>query len=121
MGKPKRSSSGISAAKQTAAPKQEIAKRSEDHAAKEQLAASLINQGKLQEAEAIYRDLIAARTRNHIVYCNLAAICGMQYRFDELIELIKDARELKPNHPKAHNNLGIALKEQGHLDAAIVS
>ena len=121
MGKPKRSSGGFSAAKPAAAPKQQITKSSADHAAKEQQAVALINQGKLQEAEAIYRDLIAAGTRNHIVYGNLAAICGMQGRFDELIELLRKTLQLKPNYPDAHNNLGIALQEQGDLDAAIAS
>ena len=121
MGKPKRSSGGFSAAKPAAAPKQQITKSSADHAAKEQQAVALTNQGKLQEAEAIYRDLIAAGTRNHAVYGNLAAICGMQGRFDELIELLRKTLQLKPNYPEAHNNLGIALKEQGDLDAAIAS
>ena len=121
MGKPKRSSGGFSAAKPAAAPKQQITKSSADHAAKEQQAVALINQGKLQEAEAIYRDLIAAGTKNHAVYGNLAAICGMQGRFDELTELLRKTLQLKPNYPDAHNNLGIALQEQGDLDAAIAS
>ena len=121
MGKPKRSGSGFSAAKPAAAPKQQVVKGSTDHAAKEQQAVALINQGKLQDAEALYRDLIAAGTKNHIVYGNLAAICGMQGRFDELIELLKKALQLKPNYPDAHNNLGTALQEQGDLDAAIAS
>ncbi|MDB4336862.1 hypothetical protein N9996_04705 [Synechococcus sp. AH-603-M21] len=82
MGKPKRSSSGFSAAKPAAAPKPQVAKSSADHTAKEQQAVALINQGKLQEAEAIYRELITAGTTNHIAYSNLAAICGMQGRFD---------------------------------------
>ncbi|QNJ15858.1 TPR repeat-containing protein [Synechococcus sp. A18-40] len=121
MGKPKRSSGGFSAAKPAAAPKQQITKSSADHTAKEQQAVALINQGKLQEAEAIYKDLIAAGASNHIVYGNLAEICGMQGRFDELVELLKKALQLKPNYPEAHYNLGIALKEQGNLDAAIAS
>jgi Flp pilus assembly protein TadD len=122
VGKPKRSSGGFSAAKPSAAaPKQQITKSSADHAAKEQQAVALINQGKLQEAEAIYRDLIAAGTRNHIVYGNLAAICGMQGRFDELIDLLNKALKLEPNDPDAHYNLGIALQEKGDLDAAITS
>jgi tetratricopeptide (TPR) repeat protein len=94
---------------------------SADHAAKEQQAVALIKQGKLQEAEALYRELIAAGTNNHIAYGNLAAICGMQGRFDELIELLRKTLQLKPNYPDAHNNLGIALKRQGDLTAAIAS
>ena len=120
VGKPKKGGSGFSA-KPAAAPKQQEAKSSVDQATKEQQAVALINQGKLQEAEAIYRDLISAGTNNHIVYGNLAAICGMQGRFDELTELLKKALQLKPNYPEAHNNLGAALQEQGDLDAAIAS
>ena len=81
----------------------------------------MINQGKLQEAEAIYKEMIAAGTSNHFVYGNLAAICGMQGRYDELIDLLNKALELKPNYPEAHNNLGIAFKKQGNLTAAIAS
>ncbi len=121
MAKPKRSGSGFSAANPERAPKQQITRSLADHVAKEQYAVALINQGKLQEAEEIYRDLIAAGTRNHIVYGNMAAICGMQGRSDELIELLKKALQLKPDYSDAHNNLGIALKEQGNLDAAIAS
>ena len=40
----------------------------------------------------------------------------MQGRFDELIELLKKALEIKPNYPDAHNNLGIALQHQGDLE-----
>ena len=109
MGKPKRSGSGFSAAKPAAAPKQQVVKGSTDHAAKEQQAVALINQGKLQDAEALYRDLIAAGTKNHIVYGNLAAICGMQGRFDELIELLKKALQLKPNYPEAHWNSSLTM------------
>ena len=46
----------------------------QDHSTKEQQAVALINQGKLEEAEAIYRELIAAGTSDHIVYGNLAAL-----------------------------------------------
>jgi tetratricopeptide (TPR) repeat protein len=121
VGKPKRSGIGFSAATPVPAPKQQVVKGSADHAAKEQLAVALINQGKLQEAEALYRELITAGTNNHIIYGNLAAICGMQGRFDELIELLRKTLQLNPNYPDAHNNLGIALKGQGELTAAIAS
>ena len=97
------------------------AQPSVDHSTKEKQAIALINQGKLSKAETIYRALVSAGTRNHLVYGNLAALCGMQGRFKEVIELLRKALELKPNYPEAHNNLGNALKEQGNLDAAIAS
>ena len=92
-----------------------------NHSSKEQQAIALMNRGKPQEAEAIYQELIAAGTGNHFVYQNLAALCGMQGRFGERIQLLRKALQLKPNDPNAHYNLGNALQEQGNLDAAIAS
>ena len=112
MDKPKRNR-GTFPAKPGASSKEQITKSSSDHAAKEQQAVALINQGKLQEAEEIYRDLIATGTRNHIVYGNLAAICEMHSRFDEQIDLLKKALELKPNHAEAHYNLSMAELQAG--------
>ena len=94
---------------------------SDDHSDKEHQAVALINQGKLQEAEAIYRELISAGSHDHVVYGNFAALCTMQGRFDEVIKLLYKALQLQPDYPEAHNNLGIALQEQGNLDAAISS
>ena len=99
----------------------QMTKNSASRAAKQQKAISLINQGKLQEAEAIYRDLIANGTRNHIIYGNLAAVCGMQGRLDESIELLKKALEIKPDYADAHNNLAKSLTMKGDLNAAINS
>ena len=97
------------------------AQPSVDHSTKEKEAIALINQGKLSKAETIYRALVSEGTRNHLVYGNLAALCGMQGRFKEVIELLRKALELKPNYPEAHNNLGNALMQQGDLTAAIAS
>ena len=121
VGKPKRRSRGFSADKPAEAPNQQITKSSADHAAKEQQAVALVDQGKLQDAEAIYKDLISIGTSNHIVYGNLAAICLLQSRHDESIPLLQKAIQLNPNDPDAHHNLGRLLKEQGNLDAAIAS
>ena len=94
---------------------------SADLIGEEQYALESLTQGKLKEAEEIYRKLIKIGTTNHVVYGNLAAICGMQNRFDELVELINKALELEPNYPEAHNYLGNALKQKGELMAAIDS
>ena len=119
MSKPRQQSSGFSNTPKSQPSRKKPAQSSADHSNKEQQALALINQVKLQEAEAIYRELIAAGTSNHVVYGNLAALCGMQGRFDELIKLFRQALELKPNYPEAHYNLGTALKQQGDLTAAI--
>ena len=119
MGKPKRSGIGFSASHPEQASKLRVAKNSADHAAKEQQALALINQGRLQEAEEIYRELIRQETSNHIVYGNLAAICGMQGRHQDMIKLLHKTLEIHPNYPDAHFNLGNALHGQGELAAAI--
>ena len=88
---------------------------------KQQQAVALVNQGKLQEAEAIYKSLISAGIKNHVIYGNLAAILGMQGRLEERIQLLTKALQLKPDYAKAHTNLGNALQEKGDLNAAIKS
>ncbi len=92
-----------------------------DHAAKEQQAVALIHQGKLQEAGAIYKELITEGTKDHIVYGHLAAIYLMEGRHKESIQLLQKALEINPDYPEGHNDLGIALKAQGDLQAAIAS
>ena len=121
MSKPRKQSSGFSNTPKTQSSRKKPVQSSADQPTKEQKAVALIKQGNLREAEEIYRELIATGTRNHIVYGNLAALCGMQRKFDELIKLLHRELELKPNYAEAHNKLGAALKEQGDLSAAIVS
>ena len=121
MSKPRRHGYGFSNTSKSQPSRKKPAQSSAGQSSKEQQADSLINQGKFQEAEAIYRELISAGTVNHIVYGNLAAICLMQSRHDKSIPLLRKALQLKPNYPEAHNNLGVALKEQGDLTAAIAS
>lgn len=92
-----------------------------DQQAKEQQASALIKQGKLQQAEAIFHDLIAAGSSHATIHGNLGAICGAQGRFDEAISHLNKAIEIKPDYPEAHQNLGIALQNQGNLTAAVAA
>ena len=84
-------------------------------------AVSLTTLGKLQEAEAIYREMIAIGSTNQAVFGNLAAVCGMQGKSEEVIELLNKAIDLKHDYPDAHNNLGVALQKKGDINAAINS
>lgn len=111
----------FSAVKSFLSPRHQAVRKAADHETEEQYALVLINQGRLQEAEAIYRGLIASGTSNHKVYGNLAAICGMSSRAHEMLDLLRKALELKPDFADAHNNLGYALKELGDFKAAIAS
>ena len=55
---------------------------------REDQALKLIDQGKLREAAEIYRDLINQGTKNHIIYGNLAIICGIEGKDKEMIEIV---------------------------------
>ncbi|WP_411877241.1 tetratricopeptide repeat protein [Vulcanococcus limneticus] len=121
MGKPKRSSSGFSKAKPSEAPKQQVAKGAAGAGAKEQQAIALINQGKPEEAEAIYRELIEAGTRNHAVYCNLAAICESKGKIKAAIEYLQISVGLSQGNPEAHYRIGKLHKTAGNYSQAISS
>ena len=94
---------------------------SADHATKEREATTLMNQGKIKEAEVLYRELISAGGTNHRVYGNLAVICGMQGKTNECIELLRKVLEIKAGDPDVHNNLANALLTKGNLIEAINS
>ena len=81
----------------------------------------MLKQGKLVQAEEIYRKLIKAGSNNSTVYGNLAVICGKTGRHDEVIALLRQSLVIEPNSPETHNNLGIVLRQKGHLDAAIAA
>ena len=86
-----------------------------------QQASKLIHQGKLKEAELIYRKLIQEGIRNEVIFSNLAAICGIEGKKQEMVELLKKALSIKSNYPDTLYNLGYILQEQGDLEAAIAS
>ena len=86
---------------------------------KEQHALEQLQQGHLEEAEVIYRTLIEEGAVSYTVFCNLATVCGMQGRTQEIIYWLRKAISINPNLPDAYNNLGNALKEQSDLQAAI--
>ena len=123
MGSPGHQSSGCSDTPINQHSNETPATPAAEHAIEKQQqhAIALVNQGKLQEAETIYRKLISAGIKNHVVYGNLAAILGMQGRLDDRIKLLTKALQLKPNYVKAHTNLGNAFQEKGDLNAAIAS
>ena len=85
----------------------------------EERALEFINQGKLKEAENIYRGLINKGTNSHFVYSNLAIILGMKGKNKEMIRLLERSIEIEPNYPQAYNNLGVVLQKESQLDSAI--
>ncbi len=82
-------------------------------------ALTLLQQGKLTQAEEIYRSLIKAGSNSATVYKNLALIYGKAGRHDEVITLLRQSLVIEPNSSDTHNNLGIVLRQKGDLEAAV--
>ncbi len=87
----------------------------------EQRARELIQQGKFQDAELIYRTLVALGTNNCVSYSNLAALLWKTGRYREMIDLLEKSLAINPRYSKAHLNLGLAFQAEGDLKAAITS
>ena len=88
---------------------------------KAQHALEQLRYGRLEEARAIYRALIKEGVTSPTIFGNLAAICGMQGKTQEMIPWLRKAIAVNPNYAEAYSNLGIALTSQGDLQAAIDS
>ncbi len=120
--KKKKSKNRISAFAELKKGVQRQSKQTNNHdVIKEKQAIAFLQAGKLKEAETIYRELVAKKSKNHIVYGNLAILCGMNGERKEKLDLLKYALKLKPNYPEAHNNLGNHQRQEGNFDAAICS
>jgi tetratricopeptide (TPR) repeat protein len=77
--------------------------------------------GRLQEAEAIYRRILAQQPANIDALHLLGVIAHQVGRNDDAVDLIQRAIALRPDFPQAHSNLGNALKDKGRLDDAIAA
>lgn len=77
--------------------------------------------GRLAEAEAIYRQILAAEP-NHADALHLLGVIALQVgRADAAIDLMGKSIALAPSFPDSHYNLGNALLQTGRLPAAIDS
>jgi tetratricopeptide (TPR) repeat protein len=74
--------------------------------------------GRLQEAEQLYRQLLAADP-NHPEACHYLGVLTCQLGNHDLgAQCIAQALQQKPQWAEAHNNLGTALQTQGRLQEA---
>jgi tetratricopeptide (TPR) repeat protein len=75
-------------------------------------------EGDLQQAEWMYRQILAAQP-GHVDALQLLGLVFHQVgRNDLAVEYIGAALRLKPDYAVPHNNLGIALFELGRLEEA---
>lgn len=84
-----------------------------------QMAISHHQAGRLQEAEAIYRQILALQPRQADTLHLLGVIAGQTGRYDVAVDLIRQAIALMPHDPNYYSNLGCFLQSQGQIDQAV--
>ncbi|MBW2465730.1 MAG: tetratricopeptide repeat protein [Deltaproteobacteria bacterium] len=86
-----------------------------------QQALTLHQAGRLPQAEALYRQVLAAEPDHPDALHYLGILAHQVGKHEIAVELINKALILKPDSAEAHLNLGNALKDQGKLDEAAAS
>lgn len=76
-------------------------------------------QGRLQEAERLYRAILKTDPKHFSALHLLGVTRGQQGKFEEAAGLIGEALKQNPNVADAQNNLGNILVEHGKLDEAL--
>lgn len=78
----------------------------------------LYDQGRNDEARAIFEGLIALDSRSYFGYAGLGALALAEEKLDEADTNLRKAIELKPEDPTVHANLGEVLLRQGKFEEA---
>jgi tetratricopeptide (TPR) repeat protein len=83
-----------------------------------QAAISLHQQGRLHEAERLYRDILKTEPEHSGSLHHLGVLQAQQGRIDNAIRLIRRALRKNPHSAEAYNDLGVALEAaKRHADA----
>ncbi len=75
--------------------------------------------GRLPQAEAIFRQMLAVDDTNPMVLDLLGCIAHQAGKYKQALGFFNQALQHNPNDPYLHFNLGISLEEQGRLDEAL--
>lgn len=75
-------------------------------------------QGRITEAEAVYRRVLTDFPTNANAWCYLGISLHDQRRYDDAVEAYRQALELNPKFPIALNNLGNTLRYVGDVELA---
>ena len=80
--------------------------------------ALLVDLGRVDEAEAIFRRLVAGEAPTASAFCNLGVVLLKQGRAAEAAEILQRAVSMQPGYAIALHNLGAALTELERFDDA---
>lgn len=77
-------------------------------------------QGLVDQAEALYRDVLALHDDVHALH-GLGVLKAQSGHYEEAVELFSKAVRINPHDPSAHLNLGNALRALHRIEAALSS
>ena len=77
--------------------------------------------GRLAEAEAIYRQLLAGEPGNADIVHLLGVVSYGKGQIEAAVEWMQRAIAMSPNVPRYYNNLGNALTDAGRLEEAVAA
>jgi protein O-GlcNAc transferase len=86
-----------------------------------ELAMSHHQAGRLQEAEHLYRQVLARQPSHFGALHLMGGIAQQTGRLDLAVDLMRKAVAAEPRSPEAQGNLGNALRDKGLLDEAIAA
>jgi Flp pilus assembly protein TadD/peroxiredoxin len=80
---------------------------------------AMFQHGYLEQAEASFRQVVAAKPGDAEGYYNLGTLRLRKNDFEEARKYLNQTLKLKPNYPEAWNNLGMMDAQQGRAAEAI--
>src|SRR5215210_7793225 len=95
--------------------------RRDAHRADAYLRLAVLNdrQGKFSESAELYQQALSARPGDPDIYSDKGYSLYLQRRWAEAEMSLRQAIVLKPDHARAHNNLGLVLAHTGRLEPAL--
>jgi tetratricopeptide (TPR) repeat protein/peroxiredoxin len=82
---------------------------------------ALFHRGYMEQAEASFKQVIAAQPDSSEAYYNLGTLCLRTKKLSEAQTYLQRAIQLQPNYAEAWNNLGTIAAEEGRSDEAVAN
>jgi Flp pilus assembly protein TadD/peroxiredoxin len=80
---------------------------------------AMFQRGYLEQAEASFKQVIAAKPQDPEAYYNLGTLYLRRNDFHGARQYLEQTVKLRPNYPEAWNNLGMVAAQEGQADEAI--